>query len=71
MRDKNYCVQTYTLCDGWINAWCDDNGKPITYASEETALRELDEFIEDQWLSVDVGDMIELYSRDDYRVVEV
>ncbi len=41
-----YEVLTYTICDGWINCWSEDD-KPQTFATRKEAMTELEEHIQD------------------------
>jgi len=65
-----YELQTYTLCDGWINTWKDNNDAPISFDTREQAERELEDFFEDLRDAVECGDL-EDYDHDDFRVAEV
>lgn len=64
-------VQTFTLCDGWINCWSDEAEQPITYATEQDARAALDEYLADQAEAVRCGEMLETYARSDFRVVPI
>ena len=39
-----YEIQTFTLCDGWVNTW-HTNGKPTVFKSFGEALDELNEHL--------------------------
>jgi hypothetical protein len=52
---KLYEVQTYTLCDGYINTWLDSNDKPIRYRTQREALRDLRNYITDCEAAVEDG----------------
>ena len=41
-----YEVQTYTICDGWVNTWSDD-GTPTVFKSFGEALDAIDEHLAD------------------------
>jgi len=64
-------IQEYTLCDGWINTWSYDDGKPVVFSSYEEANQELKDFLLDQRKAVEDGDMAEKYSLEDYRIIPV
>ncbi len=66
-----YAVETWTLCDGWINTWSDDNGNPVVFDTKEEAEQELKDFLFDQHEAVLQCDMIDDYSEEDFRVVPV
>lgn len=78
MKPTLYEVQTYTLCDGWVNCWTvyeegDRDGKPQTFESEAAAQAELDGFLSDIQEQIDSGERApdEGYDPEDFRVVEV
>jgi hypothetical protein len=64
-------IQEYTLCDGWINTWSEDDGSPVRFSSLAEAEKELQDFIFDQNEAVFMGCMAECYDIDDYRIVPV
>ena len=69
-------VQTFTLCDGWINCWSitDELGtRPETFSNEAEAQAEIDEFFHDIELQIEAGerDPEDGYSRDEYQIVEI
>lgn len=78
---KRYEVQTWTLCDGWINTWSvseevgDDTytEMPETFATKEEAQQALDEFLSDIQSEIDAGQRTadEGYNAYDFRVAEV
>ena len=41
---QRFEVQHFTLCDGWINCWTEDE-KPLTFASYAEAEADLDYFL--------------------------
>lgn len=63
-------VQTYTLCDGWVNCWTVD-GKPSTFPTRKAAQQELDDYIADVQQAVDDGDMMEPVNVADQRIMRV
>ena len=56
-----YVVQTYTLCDGWINAWR-VNDEPEFFDSFAEAVDALDDHL------LDLDDNQMDYDRGDYRI---
>lgn len=60
-------VQTYTLCDGWVNTWSDDNEDPITFATLEQAQGALRDYLEDIQSEVVAGNL-ESYDPASFRV---
>jgi hypothetical protein len=63
-------VQEYTLCDGWVNTWSDDEGA-TTFNSEAEAQDELDEYLRDMLQEVEAGNMADAPDREEFRIVEV
>ena len=68
---KKFEVQTYAVCDGWVNCWTEGEGVRQTYATKEEAENEIDEFIVDQNIAVFNGHITDAASSDEYRVREV
>jgi hypothetical protein len=71
-----YEVQTWTLCDGWVNTWTvsDEHGcRPETFATREAAMAALAEFLCDIQDEIFAGqrDPEFGYSRADLRAVAV
>jgi len=69
-------VQTFTLCDGWINCWSvsDERGtRPETFSTQAEAQAEIDEFFQETELQIEVGerDPDDGYSRDEYQIVQI
>ena len=66
-----YEVQTYTICEGWINCGTVDD-KPQTFETWAAAQAELDEFFDDIAAEIASGDRApdEDYDPEDYRIVE-
>jgi hypothetical protein len=60
-----YEVQTYTLCDGWINCWTtyedDGHSYPTYYETYAEAEADLNDVLR-EWPE---------YMREEYRIVEV
>ena len=63
-------VQEYTLCDGWVNTWSDDEGA-TTFNSEAEAQAELDWFLHDILQEVEAGNMADVPDKNTFRIVEV
>ena len=78
---KRYEVQTWTLCDGWMNTWsiieeAGDNiftDIPETFPTREEAQQALDEFLFDIQSEIDTGQRSadEGYDAEDFRIVQV
>lgn len=78
---KRFEVQTWTLCDGWINTWSiseeiGDNiftDLPETFATREEAQQALDEFLSDIQSEIEAGQRSadEGYAPYDHRIQEV
>ena len=52
-------VQTYTLCDGYVNTWLDSNDKPIQYATRKKALSDLRDYFADNLAAVQDGEILD------------
>ncbi len=61
-----YEVQHYTICDGWINTWRDEQDNAITYDTEASAHRALEEWFEEMQEERDIE---ERYDESEFRVV--
>lgn len=72
-----YEVQTYTLCDGWVNTWHieqpDGSSEPETFLNREAAQAALDEFFSEIAEEIAIGqrDPDAGYDEDDFRVAKV
>lgn len=70
-------VQHYTLADGWVNTWTQENDEgdwvPTTYDTEEEAQYELAEFFKEIVLEVEYGEREadNIYDISEFRVVRV
>lgn len=67
-----YEVQHYTLCQGWINTWLEDD-KPMTFATREDAERELADFLADIDAEIKSGEREadNGYDASEFEIVEV
>jgi len=50
-----YEIQTYTLCDGYVNTWLNCDDKPIKYATRKQAMADLRDYFADCQGAVDDG----------------
>ena len=66
-----YEVQEYTLFDGWINTWSDEDGVPSTFITEHEAFAELFAFMADMKSAYIRGDVVDVPSMEDFRIVTV
>lgn len=72
-----YAVQTYTLCNGWMNCWhvtdAAGNTTMQLFDTEEEARAELDEFLADIAKEIFHGERApdEGYDLEDFRIVPV
>ena len=71
-----YEVQTFTLCDGWVNCWSveiDGISQQETFETEAEADAAIDEFLAEIQAEIERGDRApdEGYDRGDYCVVKV
>lgn len=73
----SYEVQTFTLCDGWVNIWhiehADGTSAPETFPTRAAAQAALDEFLGEIAEEIAVGQRRpdEGYDRDEFRVAKV
>jgi len=65
-----YIIETYTLCDGWINTWSDDDG-PTVFNRKQDAEAELAYFLQDEKQEYKNGNIAGLSDPDDFRIMEV
>lgn len=63
-----YIVETYTICDGWTNAWHID-GEPQTFPTYKQAEKELEDMFADISEAYEAEDLPDAYDREDYRIV--
>lgn len=70
-----YIIETYTLCDGWINIWSHEDWAgitiPTTFDTREDAEAELEYFLEDEKEEYSKGNIAGLSDPDDFRIVEL
>ena len=62
-------IQTYTLCDGWVNTWTDGDEEPATFNSKLEAETALNDYLDDINDAVKSGDMIDGYNKAGFRIV--
>lgn len=74
---KIFEIQTYTLCDGWVNTWTiSENGEtPVseTFATREEAQTELEDFLSDIEFQIASGERAsdEGYDASEFRIIEI
>ena len=64
-----YQIEHFTLCDGWVNTWRDDTDAPVTFASYDQALKELNDHYSELREEVQNG-FIDDYNMSDFRIAE-
>jgi hypothetical protein len=64
-----YQIETYTLCQGWINIWTDDD-VPVIFDTYAAASADLAEYLAELAHAVKVGHLDD-YNPEDYRIVEL
>ena len=64
-----YQIETYTLCQGWINIWADDD-VPVIFDTYVAASADLAEYLAVLAHALKVGNLDD-YRADDYRFVSV
>ena len=65
-----YQIETFTLCDAWVNTWRDDTDAPVTFASYDKALKALNHHYDGLREEVESG-FIDDYNMNDFRIAEV
>jgi hypothetical protein len=67
-----WVVETWTLCDGWVNCWSVDD-VPATFPSRAAATAELDAFLAEIAADIAAGcrDPEAGYDRGEFRIVAV
>ena len=68
---KHYEIQTFTLCDGFVNTWTYDDKAPVTFATYAEAERELQEFLDELTDAFVCGNIEDAPEADDYQIVGV
>lgn len=70
-----YIIETYTLCDGWINTWSHEDWAgitiPTTFDTREDAEAELAYFLQDEAQEYKNGNIAGLSDPEDFRITEV
>ena len=67
----SYQIETYTLCQGWINIWTDSlNDTLVTFATREEAQAELEDFLGELAYAVKAGHLDD-FNPEDYKIEEV
>jgi len=64
-----YQIETFTLCDVWVNTWRDDTDALVTFASYDEALKALINHYAGLRKSAESG-FIEPYNMNDFRIAE-
>lgn len=64
-------VQEWTLCDGWINNWSDEDGNPSMFNSQHEAWQEWEAFYLDMHDAYTNGYLEDVPEKGNYRIVEV
>ena len=65
-----YEIQTFTLCDGWVNCWTFDDGAPITFNDKLEAEAYLVGYGVEVNEAHKCGDLSDPFNENDYRIVE-
>ncbi len=71
-----YEIQTYTLCDGWVNTWMvigeDGSASPETFPTKIAAQDALDEFLAEIAEEIAIGQRSadEGYDAEDFRITK-
>ena len=65
-----YTIETITFCDGWVNAWVDDDEKPVVFSTLKQAQDALKIYLFELSIEVDLGNLQD-YSPQHYRISKV
>jgi len=65
-----FIVETYTLSDGWINTWTEDD-QPLIFKTHADAWDALQEHLEDYREAVKQGHITSAPSPSEYRVRQI
>jgi hypothetical protein len=65
-----YEIQTFTLCDSWVNCWSFDDGSPITFNDKLEAEAYLVGYGVDVNEAHRMGDLSDPFDENNYRIVE-
>ena len=60
-----YIIETFTMIDGWVNTWQQDDS-PAIFTTQDEALQALEEFKEDFYI-----DSEDEFPLEDYRIRKV
>jgi hypothetical protein len=63
-----YQIETFTICNGWVNTWQDQDGTPVVFTTQSAAMAELNEFLEDINDAFECGHLDAPYDACEYRV---
>jgi hypothetical protein len=70
-----YEVQHFTLCDGWVNTWLnwDNEGNSVleTFETFADACMALDDFLADELMEFEAGNIESPYEREEFRIVKL
>jgi hypothetical protein len=69
--EKVYEIQTFTLCEGWVNCETFDNGEKMTFSTKEEAEAYLVGFAVDMNKAYADGFLDDEFDESDYRIEEV
>lgn len=67
-------VQTFTICDGWVNCWAvEENGisTPETFSNRDAAHKAIVDHVANCMLAVEFGDMQDAPTMDEFQIVFV
>jgi hypothetical protein len=69
-----YEIQTFTLCDGWVNTWThydeNDNEIPSTYDAYSHAQSDLHTYLKDELREYQSGNIESPSDVNDFRIVK-
>ena len=65
-----YEIQTYTICDGWVNTWMENDTIPVVFDSLQDAENELSLYLIELGINADIGNITD-YDPEDFRITEI
>lgn len=65
-----YEIQTFTLCDGFVNTWTEDD-KPLIFKTRSDAELELKIHIQEMREAWELNEIDDEPNPEDYRIVEI
>jgi hypothetical protein len=68
MTIKDWEILTFTLCDGFVNTWTDDDETPVLFATKDEAAHELKRHLADLLDAWTRGEIQDEPNKGDYQI---